>query len=271
MYFGPASMTAEYFARLGYPCPDTFNPSDYFLDLIALDQRSPERNKASSSRIEFLASKYSQHSQRNPLPALKHAPTANSEETAKSLKRSKRVPFEASWVTQYYLLSQRALRVLVRNHINNIIRLCLTLIFALLIGCIWYNEGEKLGGASVNAVVGGLFFLLVNMAFSSMYGIIFIFPAERNIVLTERAARSYQTGAYFWSKSIAELPRVCGLQLIFCAIVYSMMNLRNGAEYFFIFYLIGVLSTMASESIAMAVSAVAPNSQVAGSIAPVFM
>lgn len=61
--------------------------------------------------------------------------------------------------------------------------------------------------AAVQSVAGALFFLLINQSFSGTFGIIFLFPTERGIVFKERASRSYHVGAYFWSKSMAELPR----------------------------------------------------------------
>ena len=61
--------------------------------------------------------------------------------------------------------------------------------------------------AAVQSVSGALFFLLINQSFSGTFGIIFLFPMERGIVFKERASRSYHVGAYFWSKSMAELPR----------------------------------------------------------------
>lgn len=81
--------------------------------------------------------------------------------------------------------------------------------FSLVLGFIWLQEGREVPNktAAVQAVAGALFFLLINQAFSGIFGIIYLFPSERGIVFKERASRSYHVGAYFWSKSMAELPR----------------------------------------------------------------
>jgi ABC-type multidrug transport system permease subunit len=141
----------------------------------------------------------------------------------------------------------------------------------LLLGLIWLREGSSKTGASVQAIAGILFFLLVNQAFSCTFGIIFLFPAERLIVLKERASRLYHVGAYFWSKTASELPRTIIVSLIFCIITYFMVELRSGAGYFFAFYAIVLMTTLASEGIAFCVSAIAANPQQAGALAPVFM
>ena len=42
MYFGPRSEAVQYFSSIKYPCPEAFNPADFFVDLISTDNRSPE-------------------------------------------------------------------------------------------------------------------------------------------------------------------------------------------------------------------------------------
>jgi ATP-binding cassette subfamily G (WHITE) protein 2 len=84
-----------------------------------------------------------------------------------------------------------------------------------------------------------------------MHRIIFLFPAERVIVLKERAARSYHVGAYFWSKTLTELPKTFASVLLFSVIAYFMVGFReSGAEYFLMFVLIVFLVQLASEGIA---------------------
>jgi ABC-type multidrug transport system ATPase subunit len=51
MYFGAASEAVPYFATLGYRCPQTFNPADFFIDLFSVDQRLPVLEKESRGRI----------------------------------------------------------------------------------------------------------------------------------------------------------------------------------------------------------------------------
>ena len=47
-----------YFAFIEYPCPGFKNPSDYYLDLVTLDDLSAEALLESSQRIETLADSY---------------------------------------------------------------------------------------------------------------------------------------------------------------------------------------------------------------------
>ena len=45
-------------AATRYPCPAYKNPSDYYLDLVTLDDLSPEAMLESSQRVEQLSSIY---------------------------------------------------------------------------------------------------------------------------------------------------------------------------------------------------------------------
>ncbi|XP_045119789.1 ATP-binding cassette sub-family G member 8-like isoform X1 [Portunus trituberculatus] len=55
MYFGRRREMLPYFAFIEYPCPAYKNPSDYYLDLVTLDDLSAEARLESSQRVEMLA------------------------------------------------------------------------------------------------------------------------------------------------------------------------------------------------------------------------
>ncbi|XP_071541495.1 ATP-binding cassette sub-family G member 8 [Panulirus ornatus] len=55
MYFGRRREMLPYFAFIEYPCPAYKNPSDYYLDLVTLDDLSAEAMLESSQRVEMLA------------------------------------------------------------------------------------------------------------------------------------------------------------------------------------------------------------------------
>ncbi|KAL1116726.1 hypothetical protein AAG570_005198 [Ranatra chinensis] len=63
MYHGPARHLAQYFTSVEYPCPAYKNPSDYYLDLVTLDDLSAEAMLESSQRVDQLASLYRRRQQ----------------------------------------------------------------------------------------------------------------------------------------------------------------------------------------------------------------
>jgi ABC-type multidrug transport system ATPase subunit len=52
MWLGSTQEGLEHFSKHGYTIPPNTNPSDFFMDCITLDQRSPEKLKLSSERVE---------------------------------------------------------------------------------------------------------------------------------------------------------------------------------------------------------------------------
>ncbi|KAK4875929.1 hypothetical protein RN001_012351 [Aquatica leii] len=60
MYSGRRKSMIHYFSMVDYPCPSFKNPSDYYLDLVTLDDLSAEAMLESSQRIEQLAELFRQ-------------------------------------------------------------------------------------------------------------------------------------------------------------------------------------------------------------------
>lgn len=58
VYFGKRKDLLSYFAYIDFPCPAFKNPSDYYLDLVTLDNLSSEAMLESSQRIESLVDVY---------------------------------------------------------------------------------------------------------------------------------------------------------------------------------------------------------------------
>ena len=144
-------------------------------------------------------------------------------------------------------------------------------VFALLLGLIWLGECGAQSGPVVQSTTGLLFFAVVNQAFTGSFGVIFLFPAERAIVLKERASKSYRTSAYFWSKTFSDIPRLFITKMIFLLIVYFMTGLRPGANNFFAYFIILFMTQLASESLTYIISAGARDAQLAGTITPIFL
>ncbi|XP_055879447.1 ATP-binding cassette sub-family G member 8-like [Biomphalaria glabrata] len=58
VFNGPAKEMVNYFTSLGYPCPEHMNPCDYYIDLTAVDNTSPEREHRSLALIQMLLEAY---------------------------------------------------------------------------------------------------------------------------------------------------------------------------------------------------------------------
>jgi ABC-type multidrug transport system ATPase subunit len=105
MYYGRASEAVGYFSALGYICPSTFNPADFFIDFLSRDQRSANLEKISRARIASLGDAYAarEATQSFALPSARqsHAPSIDGERK-----------YATGWLRQFQLLTLRSLREL---------------------------------------------------------------------------------------------------------------------------------------------------------------
>lgn len=73
LYFGKRKDLLSYFSYIDYPCPAFKNPSDYYLDLVTLDNLSSEAMLESSQRIESLVQVFNSRSALGPADASRSA------------------------------------------------------------------------------------------------------------------------------------------------------------------------------------------------------
>ena len=65
-------------------------------------------------------------------------------------------------MAQFALLLQRAALIVKREKAINVARMMQTLVFAVLLGLIWLQEGGEESGSAVQSTAGVIFFLLIN-------------------------------------------------------------------------------------------------------------
>ena len=132
MYFGHAAEAVSYFEHLGYFCPPEFNPSDFFLDFLSLDQRSPNLEKTSRERIKCLGDAFAARQVQDREQEVSMAMTAGSDSPAPtslaSLEKKEsdaansgseamdsslwRRKYATSWLYQFTKLTKRTYRSL---------------------------------------------------------------------------------------------------------------------------------------------------------------
>jgi len=269
MYFGPARDAVAYFSGLGFRSPSNFNPADFFIDLLSVDSRSEELKERTKKRIEYLGQ------------------VCEEKQTAKKLSeeivvdqngdqpRGKQSKYATAYPKELYYLCQRQTIAMVRERAANKARVVQTIIFAVLLGLIWINEGRNQWDSpspqGLTALAGVLFFVCINQSFGGVFSVVFVYPLERAVVNRERASATYRTSSYLISKTAVELPRTVAFVTVFTVIVYWMIYLQPTARAFFITLAAVILTSMCAESLAIAVSTVAPTPQIAVAIVPVVM
>ena len=264
VYYGPAGKTVDFFAEAGkiliiilttgYPCPPLTNPADHFLDVITPPSSNDSHNLSH------------QHNEVDKALMRVFKPVTSQAEENYEIYSDVRVHDPPSWTRQFEVLLRRTFLENLRSSSQIATLMLQNIIMALLIGGVFFRKGfEETAASNLQPV---LFFVVINQGIFSALAVINTFPSERLLVLRERASGTYQVSAYFMAKNVADTILQLPGPIIFSCIVYWMVGLQAGASNFFIFVGFMILTSMASVSLALMVSALARTTSLSVTILP---
>ncbi|XP_074855690.1 broad substrate specificity ATP-binding cassette transporter ABCG2-like [Carettochelys insculpta] len=264
IYAGPAADATDYFNSIGYQCEAFNNPLDFFLDVISgeITQSQPSPELASDRSSD---SHGSSCSEKNPL-TIYYQKSHYYEQLQEELENlqtfeshvndavTTKAIYATSFLYQLYVVSNRNVKNILRNPQTSIGQLLLGTFFSVLVGLIFYQVPDTLPEAFQNRL-GAFFFLVINQVFGNLSAVE-LFINERKLFIHESSRGYYRTSAYFLAKVFADLipNRIIPL-LMFSAISYFMMGLKQDAGSFFLYVLSLSLTNLAAVSMAFLVSA----------------
>ena len=226
MYYGDAANAVTHFALAGHKCPEVFNPSDYFLDLLSPDNRTAETEQATRNRIQHLGDRWQAHVQATQAQQMQ----AQAEKNAKGGQQADAHEFKSVQIIgsgandfatvrrNFLILCWRAWTEQSRNQGALIAKVVFNIFFGLIIGGIYSDIGY--GQESIQNRKGCLLFLMINQNFGSVTGVLNSFPKEKIIVNRERSGRAYNTLSYFCAKFLVEMPINLAPIVIYDCIAY---------------------------------------------------
>ena len=258
-FFGRAREAIPYFAKLGFACPENYNPADYFIDVCSIDFRTPEAEARSRGRVKLLTQAAKVHNVA-PDQGVVEVKAGGSGGAGPQGR------YAASFVTQFLVLFRRCWLQISREKIGQIIAMVQAVLFSLILGALYSETGHT--QKNIQDRIGVLFFICVNQSFGALFAVINVFPAEKGIVNRERAGRAYATAPLYLAKVFAESPWRLPSNLVFGTITYWLVGLNSSAECFGLFLLILILLSFSSQALGLLVSAAAPNQAAAGAIGP---
>lgn len=160
--------------------------------------------------------------------------------------------YNTSWGLQYRTLVHRSLKNS-RSAIFTPLNLVKSAALGLVSGLLWfqmaYTESTVFDRSSY------FFFTMTFWVFDAMFQAFMAFPAERAVILKERAGGSYRLSAYFMGKTTSEMPSRLVLPFIYMLISFWMASISSRFSIFVTTTLISLLSVMAGEAIGLLVGA----------------
>lgn len=200
------------------------------------------------------------------------------------------------WLTEFAALAARAGRLALRSRLENAVTLGRTALFSLLLGLIWrapcaihahrhtsarpsltlsprppaprLGTGPDGSPQGVRNTGGLLFFSLLQMSFTTVFAVIFVFVGELATVGRERTAGTYCCSSYFLARLAVQMPRALLGAVLHCAPLYWMVALRPTASAFALFVAINLLVGLNCEAVTMVITSGASDMRVAAALAP---
>lgn len=225
VYNGAPRGCMPYLQSLGFNPPGDYNPADFLMDLV--------------TSYDIFGEKYDKPPRQTMIES--YDVKANLKEVeaveAEIAKITKLVDPEAesrvrptSYWTQLTVLIQRS-----RKNAGAELFTKLNFIqcfgVAIVSGLCWFQI--KNNEETVRDRSGFVFFFMTYWLMNACFSGIMTFPQERQILLKERAAGSYQLSAFFLAKTISEAPIRLLLPCIYLVISYWMAGLNPSAAAFF--------------------------------------
>ncbi len=260
IYFGNGGIECvNYFKNLGYECPQHYNPADYILDLISIDNSSEESKNISEERLQLFIE--------NNKNQMENRGFADIDNDYNDINNN--IKFHSTWTKQFKLLLTRSFIEEIKNTTGLAIRFVTNFFFTVIISMLF--SGLDNSQKSIQNTFGVLFFLCINQAFSCLFPTLKKFSIEKEIVNKERESKSYHTSAFYLSKLLSTLPFDLIVVYIYISTVYFIIGLNPNIGAFLIFILIISLLIFSSVGLGMFISSIASDSEMAISIASPFM
>lgn len=267
-FMGNSDQALQFYNDAGYPCPNNFNPADFYIKTMAV---VPGKEAECQQRIQSICDLFDGTDIASKIRKDNRELAENRPESDVILQeaRSSTSRYESTWVQQFRAVLCRSWRTVIREPMVMRVRAAQTVVIALVLGLIYLRLSVNQEG--VMNINGVLFLLLMNMTFSNVFGVLNSFPLETPIFMREYGVGLYRVDVYFLCKTLAELPFFIVIPIIFSAITYWMVGLYSSFSAFLIFTAIMLLVSNIAVSFGYIVSTAVNAVNTALALAPPLM
>jgi ABC-type multidrug transport system ATPase subunit len=174
-----------------------------------------------------------------------------------------------SWLRQTSVLMQRNLKESIRKKWTLYTSIAQTIIMAILISTVFLQIGTSQSSIVRRQPV--LFFVCINQGMFGALGVINSFPAERALMLRERASGTYYASAYFAAKTTVDTLLSLPIPILFSTIVYWLTGFQPTGAKFIIFTIFMILCSLSATSLALMISALCKTTDLSVTILPMVL
>ena len=262
VYHGSCDEAVNYFTSIGYECPPTFTPTDYFMTLLQDEHIAPVLVQKWADHLEGTQSPYTTAIEEVHGDALEESPT-------KQFLDKYIAKTGSTFGIQLSELMRRSFSELIRNKSYIFMMMVQSVFFALIAGLIFIKLENNVQGMQDR--VGLLFMVAANRAFGGAMLMINSFPRVKAVFIREQQAGAYSPFLYFLSMSLSELPVQLFSSLLESAILYEFTQLHQSAASFFYYFAVVTLESQVSLGLGLAISASVESFVFAAGLAPLII
>lgn len=265
VYFGSPVQSLDYLRTQNLACPDGYNAADHWMDVLVIDD-SPHTDNGNNDDEEKeglipnkvvprlqLQLAWDNEAVAEQMDAAiddinNTSKTASTEASLHAAAKTSK--YNSSWATQYWVLTHRSMKNS-RSAIFTPLNLTKSVCIGLVAGMLWFQM--EYTEERVHDRSSYYFFTMTYWVFDSMMGALMAFPAERAVVLKERASGSYHLSAYFMAKTSSDAPVRLTLPFLYMCTSFWMAGVSTRFAVFVSSTCCTLLSVMAGEALGLLV------------------
>lgn len=243
----------SFFESCGFPCPHNYNPADLIIHTLAV---VPHEEEVCKERIVKICDTFENGpAGRALIEELTNLPIGDVPEGRK----------RASLGSQVLALLHRSCLDNVRNPSLARAKLIQKAVMGLFIGLLYLQTPiTKVGISNLN---GALFYLVCELTYSTLFGILTFMPADYPLVVREYHDGIYSVFSYYFSRALSYVPLFTVDGLVMLLICYWMAGFSNSVSQVFFACLICFLIEQSSSAFGVMLSTISPSYPVAVSVA----
>ncbi|CAK1549244.1 unnamed protein product [Leptosia nina] len=210
-YQGTSAGVVPFLQELGLPCPTTYNPADFIID-VSSGEYGSHSDKMISSIENGRCQKWRYYAVENCSQG------EEIEQLNSGVIEKHNYHYESSGYQQFKVLVRRMFLQTVRNRSYLWLRFALHVFIATIIGSLFNNMGFD--GSKTLYNFGFCFACIIAMLYTPMMPILLAFPSEVMIIKREYFNRWYGLKPYFAALFVSRTPATIFFALIYLSIVY---------------------------------------------------